>query len=208
MSVPNEPEESVTPTTSVSAPEPGQAKIPFLAAGVVLIFALVVGAWAAYVWVTGPDGFDVRRFAFLGPQEFEFVQVNGQVFFNGDLVIEGHLEAVPQADIGDPDRIIAPIKSDGTFQFFTDYGGKLNDGIPAGEYKLLLQVFHPSPGLGAPSPKLPAEYYDVQKTPMSMTVKKDGENHFIFKETGEIQPDQARRGRPPERESDDQAAPN
>jgi len=160
----------------------------------IAVLSLLAGvtAWACYVWVTGENGFDIRRFAMVGERQIDFYAVDGEVFFNDEAVRVGHVAAVPVVDRYGLTRVIAPITDDGTFEFYTEVDGKLTKGVPAGEYKLLLMVTHPSPGLGAPSPMMPPEYYDPGRTPLSMAVTSDqDQNHITIKEHGELLPNVA-----------------
>ncbi|MEO2036239.1 MAG: hypothetical protein ABGZ35_29550 [Planctomycetaceae bacterium] len=155
-----------------------------------MMIPVCVSAWACYVWVTGENEFDFRRFALLGPQSVEFHAVNGEVFFNDEPVDQGYVEAVPVANDHHLTRVIGPINKDGTFELYTEAGGQLTKGVPPGKYKLLLMVSHPSPGMGAPSPMLPPQYYDATRTPLSVIVTSDpARNHIVIKEQGELLPD-------------------
>jgi hypothetical protein len=176
----------------------------------VLCILAGVSAWACYVWVTGENGFDIRRFAMVGERQIDFHAVDGEVFFNDESVTVGHVEAVPVDDRYSLTRVIAPITDSGAFEFYTEVDGKLTKGVPAGEYKLLLMVSHPSPGLGAPSPMLPPQYYDPARTPLSMAVTSDQDKkHITIKEQGELLPDvagqNARSRSNEDRETDDPA---
>lgn len=168
----------------------------------VLCILAGVTAWACYVWVTGEDGFDIRRFAMVGERQIDFYDVDGEVFFNDEPVRVGHVAAVPVVDKYGLTRVIGPMNDRGTFEFYTEVDGKLTKGVPTGEYKLLLMVSHPSPGMGAPSPMLPPQYYDPARTPISMSVTSDvAGNHITIKEHGELLPDvagQNARSRPDE----------
>ena len=180
------------PESQVDTPAEAQPKKTSIIKPVIVIglVAVAVAGWAGYVWATGTeDGFDFRRFAMLGEEKpLVIYPVRGEVYFNGEAVDDGHIEAVPKINQG-ADRLFAPIKPDGSFAFYTDIGGRLNSGLPEGEYKLLLIVVHPSPPLTQPGPKLPDEYYEAETTPISITVTSDpAKNHFVIKETGEIQP--------------------
>lgn len=176
--------------SQVDKPAEGQPKKTSIVKPVIGLVVVAVAGWAGYVWATGvEDGFDFRRFAMLGEEKpLELVATDGEVYFNGKAVNDGHIEAVPKNDTG-ADRLFAPIKSGGSFKFYTDIGGRLNTGLPEGEYKLLLKVLHPSPPLTQPGRKFPDEYYAAETTPLSVTVTSDpAKNHFVIKETGEIQP--------------------
>lgn len=175
-------------TTSQSdSPAKKRGGVPLVGAIVVLLLIAVMGR-ACYVWIDGGDEFDLRRFAFLGEQELVYYDVQGTVSFNGTPVDHGHVEAIPLKKEGQPDRIIGPIQEDGSFELYSDVGGKLTPGAVAGKYKLLLIVHHPTRPLEAPSPILPDEYYDESKTPIEITVTSDPQqNNFDLKETGEIQ---------------------
>ena len=151
-----------------------------------------VSAWACYVWGTGENGFDIRRFAMVGERQINFYAVDGEVFYNDEPVRVGHVAAVPENDSYGLTRVIGPITDDGMFEFYAEVGGKLTKGVPVGEYKLLLMVSHPSPGLGAPSPMLPPQYYDSARTPLSMKVTSDqAKQHIVIKEQGDLLPDVA-----------------
>ena len=198
---------AVTETTEPDA-QSSSAETPSVKEGsspvsiAVLCILAGVTAWACYVWVTGEDGFDIRRFAMVGERQIDFYDVDGEVFFNDESVRVGHVAAVPVVDRYGLTRVIGPITDRGTFEFYTEVDGRLTKGVPVGEYKLLLMVSHPSPGLGAPSPMLPPQYYDPARTPLSMTVTSDPDgNHITIKEHGELLPDvagQNARSRPDE----------
>lgn len=178
------------PESHVDQTAEGQAKKTSVVKPVIGLVAVAIAGWASYVWATGvEDGFDFRRFAMLGEKKpLELFAADGEVYFNGKAVDVGHVEAVPQSDPG-ADRLFAPIKPGGSFKFYTDVGGRLNTGLPAGEYKLLLKVMHPSPPLTQPGRKFPDEYYMAETTPLTITVTTDPtKNHFVIKKTGEIQP--------------------
>jgi len=203
---------AVTETTepddrSSSAETPSVKEGASLVSVAVLCILAGVTAWACYVWVTGENGFDIRRFAMVGERQIEFHAVDGDVFFNDEPVRVGHVAAVSVVDRYGLTRVIGPITDNGTFEFYTEVDGKLTKGVPVGEYKLLLMVSHPSPGLGAPSPMLPPQYYDPARTPLSMAVTSDPDGkHITIKEHGELLPDvagQSARFRPDdERETD------
>lgn len=164
--------------------EPGR----FTVSGVLIVTTVVVvTAWACYVWISGEKGFDVRRFAFLGPEQKQLYAAHGEVYFNDELVTSGHVEAVPLQKRGGPDRIIGPINSEGHFDLYSDYGGTLQSGAPAGEYQLLLVVLQPATGMGPPTKLLPEKYYETSTTPLKMTVTPDAEkNHLVIRESGEV----------------------
>ncbi|MCP4783999.1 MAG: hypothetical protein GY903_22395 [Fuerstiella sp.] len=176
----------------------------------VLLVLVGVSAWGCYVWVTGENGFDIRRFAMVGERQIDVYAVDGEVFFNDEPVSVGHVAAIPVNGRNGLTRVIGPITDGGTFEFYTEVDGKLIKGVPTGEYKLLLKVSHPSPGLGQPSPMLPPEYYDPATTPLSMTVSADQDkHHVVIKEQGELLPDvagQNARTRSNEEQQTDKAA--
>lgn len=175
----NLPEETSTPRE--------QGGFPVLM--LILLVLVTVLGWGCYVWATGEGDFDFRRFAFLGQEQIKIYAAQGQVFFNGEPLTDGHVEAHPVNRENVPDRIIGPLKSDGTFEFYTDFNGTLSEGLPEGEYKLLLIVYHPTRPLETPSPILPDQYYDFAQTPLTIKVTADPQqNNFVFEETGELQP--------------------
>ena len=179
-----------SPESQDDKPVEGQPKKTSIAKPIIGLFVIAIVGWAGYVWATGiKDGFDFRRFALLGEQKpLELFATDGELYFNGKAIDDGYIEAVPQNDLG-VDRLFAPIKAGGSFAFYTDVGGRLNTGLPAGDYKLLLVVLHPSPPLTQPGRKFPDEYYTAETSPVSITVTTDpAKNHFVIKETGEIQP--------------------
>jgi hypothetical protein len=146
-----------------------------------LVLLAIIGR-AAYVWINSPDGdFDFREFAFLGKPELKLYPVTGEVYFNGELLKEGHLEAFPTVGKPFSERVVALIdKQTGKFNFVCEIDTKLAEGLPVGDYKVLLLLFHPSPGLGAPNRKLPDKYYSVAETPLAITVTTDpAKNHFV-----------------------------
>lgn len=178
------------PESQIDPPAEAQPKKTSVIKPIIGLVVVAVAGWAGYVWATGiEDGFDFRRFAMLGDEApLVIYPVRGEVYFNNEPVDEGHLEAVPKIDSG-ADRLFAPIKPDGSFSFYSDINSRLNTGLPEGEYKLLLMVVHPSPPLTQPAQKFPEKYYNSATTPISITVTSDpAKNHFVIKETGEIQP--------------------
>jgi hypothetical protein len=178
----------------VAVPQPRQG-FPLLK-GIVGVIALSLLGWGCFVWATGTDGFDFRRFALLGEKKEEVVPFRGKVLFNGKPIDHGHLEAYSvDKSRGTVDRIIAPIKEDGTFEFFTDIKGTLSVGVPVGDYKVLLKVYYPVSGFADPDPMLPPEFYDVQKTPIVISVTSDPKQiDVVLEGTGEIVPQPAAAG--------------
>jgi hypothetical protein len=127
---------------------------------------------------------------------------DGEVRFNGKPVVVGYLDWRPLKKSNAPTRIIAPIDTSGKFDVWSEIDSRLVKGAPAGDYKVLLVLQHPPPGLGAPAPMLEPKYYDEASTPIKLTISSDpSKNHFVVDETGELLPDTARRGSPPPAEA-------
>ena len=158
-------------------------------AAIVLLLAAGVSVWACYVWITSEGDFDFRRFSLQGQQKIEFYPVTGEVWFNGELIRHGHVEAHPVSKGYSPERVLGAIREDGTFELYSDYRGGLVLGAAAGEYKLLLMVHHPATGFGYPAKLLPTKYYDVAETPITIRVSPGPDkNHIVVKESGELNP--------------------
>lgn len=165
--------------------------VPVVIAMVIAAIAIRIG----YVWITNPDGFDLRTIAFLGVRDVPFHEVNGEIFFNDEKIRHGHLEAVPVRDDYRLSRAIAPVREDGTFSFVCDIGGTLHTGLPEGDYRVLLHVNYPATGFGYPDPMLPAKYYDPNQTPVKLAVTKESSGQaFVIRESGEIQEQPGGRG--------------
>ncbi len=155
---------------------------------ILLVLLVAIAGRAAYIWVTGGHEFDLQRFAFMEPGKTEFFPVTGEIYFNDEKVTHGHLEAYATSGNVKLTRVIGLISEDGTFEFFTDIGGTLSKGLPAGTFKLILQVNYPATGFGYPDHMLPEKYYSTETTPVEITVTDDrSKNHFEIRESGEIQ---------------------
>lgn len=173
--------------TSQESPAGGRR----LAATVFAIVAIVlvggVSAWAAYVWITGKDGFNWRRFT-LRDANRELVKYDGQILFNGEPLTSGHVQTYPVAEDGPPGAI-GVLDEQGRFTLDTHVKGHLTSGAYVGEYKLVVEARYPAvAGRLAPAEKmLSDEYYDPEKTPLRLTVSADPEqNHHVFRLTGEL----------------------
>jgi hypothetical protein len=77
-------------------------------------------------------------------------------------------------------------KPDGTFEVTInlDMGKTTKTGLPPGDYKVAITKLQITPGQSAPNipPKniLPPEYATIESTPLTATVKAEGENRLEF----------------------------
>jgi hypothetical protein len=84
----------------------------------------------------------------------------------------------------------ATTESDGTFAFKGD-----NAGLPAGEYKVRLEVAEAKGSPKRPALPFPSKYLDEDTSDLTAVVKSDGPNDFDFKLTkGDAQGRPAARG--------------
>ncbi|MEZ6061901.1 MAG: hypothetical protein R3C19_16270 [Planctomycetaceae bacterium] len=196
--------------------ESGDVKKSFVAIILVLLLVLLVAiaaaGRAAYVWVMTDGNLTFRRFAFMEEPKVELYPVTGKVIFNGEPLTGGHIELYSVDGSVKPDRIIGPLKSDGSFELYTDFNGTLGTGAPSGDFKVVLLVYHPTGPLEAPVQMLPAEFYDHNKSPITVKVTTDAaQNQLTIEADGEIQEKPARNrppgGRRPAGDSPDEASP-
>lgn len=168
-----------------SSPAAGSGGFNVYAVIVLLLLAAVCG-WAAYVYITGKDGFSWRRFAFLGEKKVVLVPITGEVYYNGKPVENGVVEFYPADDEADTRKAIGALKEGGKFELYTDIDG-MKEGAVAGDYIVVLNVNHPNqPGQLAPSRMLPDKYYRIETTPVRATVSADPEKkHITIRETGD-----------------------
>lgn len=151
---------------------------------------LVVGAWACFVWINSENGFDFRKFTFQSAESFKLCPVKGTVYFNDELITQGHVEAYPLKKGHGPTRIIGSIKEDGTFELYSEIRGKMELGAPPGNYTMLLMVHHHASGFANPAKLLPKRYYDVEQSPIKFSVVDSPTgNHIEVRESGEINTD-------------------
>lgn len=89
----------------------------------------------------------------------------------------------PEAGISGAQAMSRP---DGTFEvkINLDMGKTVKTGLPPGNYKVAITKLQSTPGQTAPNipPKnvLPVQYATIESTPLTVTVKAEGENHFEF----------------------------
>jgi hypothetical protein len=112
--------------------------------------------------------------------------VTGVVTLGGTPVENAAVQFTPTS----PDLGIAgaqaSTKSDGTFdvKIELNMGQTSKPGLPAGEYRVTVTKFEAVPGQitlsKPPQNTLPPKYAAVESTPLTTTVKADGENHFEF----------------------------
>lgn len=120
------------------------------------------------------------------PEGPETYPVTGVVTLKGAPVDGAVLQFTPSS----PDAGIAGAqvmtKPDGTFEakINLDMGKTTKTGLPPGDYKVAITKFQVAPGQSAPNipPKniLPPEYATIESTPLTATVKAEGENRLEF----------------------------
>ena len=118
-----------------------------------------------------------------GPETYP---VTGVVTLKGAPVDGAILQFTPTS----PDVGIAGAQStsrpDGTFdvKISLENGKVTKDGLPPGDYKVAITKLQLAPGQTAPNipPKnvLPPEYAKIESSPLTATVKADGENKLEF----------------------------
>lgn len=118
-----------------------------------------------------------------GPTTFP---VTGVVTLAGAPVEEAVVEFVPSS----PDLGIAGAQvstdSAGAFnvKIQLDMGKTTKEGLPAGDYRVAITKLVLPPGqattLKPPQNTLPPKYATAESTPLTVTVKAEGENHFEF----------------------------
>lgn len=184
------PEQSPDSTSSDTASSKG-AVLGVIA----LLLVAAVAVWAAYIYITGKDGFSWRRFAFQEEKQPILVPATGQLFFNGKPMDNGDIRAYPVDAEAGGKMALAAIGPDGKFELMTDVDG-LKPGALPGTYKLVLNVIYPNqPGQLAPTRRLPDKYYSASTTPVTITVTDDQEkNYFPIREEGEEAPPPGGRG--------------
>lgn len=119
----------------------------------------------------------------VGPTTFP---VTGVVTLAGAPVEDALLEFVPSS----PDLGIAGAQastdSAGAFtvKIALDMGKTSKEGLPAGDYRVAITKLVLPPGqtttIKPPQNTLPPKYATVESTPLTVTVKAEGENHFEF----------------------------
>jgi len=118
-----------------------------------------------------------------GPKTYP---VTGVVTLKSAPVDEAVLQFTPTSPAAGVAGAQVMTKSDGTFEVIInlDMGKTTKAGLPPGEYKVAITKLQVTPGQSAPNipPKnvLPTEYATVESTPLTVTVKSEGENHFEF----------------------------
>lgn len=169
------------------------------------IALLLVGAvivWAAYVFITGTDGFNWKRFTFRD-RSTPLVTATGELYFNDEPLNEGVVEAY----LIEPTerRLTMGSIKDGKFKLTTDVNGLFVEGAVVGTYKIVVNVNHPfRAGQQAPDRMLPEEYYNQETTPVTIEVTSDPEtNHFVLKLKGQLRPRPSGRGARKKRPSSD-----
>lgn len=182
-------ERSESAETSSGSPTPKRG-IPVIGLIALLLVAGTCG-WAAYVYITGKDGFDWKRFTFQSKPKLELVAVTGKVYYNDELMTNGIIKAHPVDREAGTALAIGPLKKDGTFKLYTDADG-MKEGVYPGEYKFTIEALGESRGASAPPRLLPDRFYDPAQTPVTLTVAKGEKNHFVIKEKGTPIPDSAR----------------
>lgn len=91
--------------------------------------------------------------------------------------------ASPDAGVSGAQAITRP---DGTYEvkINLDMGKTTKTGLPPGDYKVAITKLQVTPGQTAPNipPKnvLPTEYATIESSPLTVTVKPEGENRFEF----------------------------
>ncbi|MCA9116767.1 MAG: carboxypeptidase regulatory-like domain-containing protein [Planctomycetaceae bacterium] len=110
-----------------------------------------------------------------GSSEVAKQPVTGRVTFDGEAVTEGTVNFFsPETGAG----ASAPLDSTGSF--------KMEEGIPAGTYKVSIQPPSQEVAAGAPEPENPKEYPNIPEKYRSDTTSgltanvTDGENSFDF----------------------------
>jgi|GEM_PF-2438332 len=180
-----EPNSSPTDPTSTSTPPTSSSSKGTVVGLIALLLVAAVGGWAGYIYVTGKDGFSWKRFTFQSGKRPPFVPVTGQLFYNGQPMVSGTVQAVPVDPDSGAKTAFGPLDQDGNFRLLTDIDGRMTPGAFAGEYKFLLNVVGQSVGASAPPELLPKEYYDASTTPLKFTIAEGETNHFVIKEQGE-----------------------
>jgi hypothetical protein len=112
--------------------------------------------------------------------------VTGVVTLGGKPVESAIVQFTPAS----PDLGIAGAQAstrpDGTFvvRIELDMGQTSKEGLPPGEYRVSLTKLELAPGQTTPTKPpqnvLPPKYVAPDSTPLTVTVKADGENHFEF----------------------------
>jgi hypothetical protein len=120
------------------------------------------------------------------PEGPETYPVTGVVTLKGAPVDGAILQFTPMS----PDVGIAGAqstsRSDGTFdvKISLENGKVTKDGLPSGDYKVAITKLQLTPGQTAPNipPKniLPPQYATIESSPLTATVKADGENKLEF----------------------------
>jgi hypothetical protein len=114
----------------------------------------------------------------------ELVPARGRVFYRGEPIPSGTIMTAPLD--GQPAGPIGIINSDGTFSLLTQVDGRYQEGAYPGRYKVKVgYAYRALTQLGA-TPLVPEEYFDLQRTPLTIAVTSDPEkNDFSLVVVGE-----------------------
>jgi hypothetical protein len=178
---------SPTDQTHASTPATSGSSKGTLLGMVALLLVAAVSGWAAYIYVTGTDGFSWKRFAFQNPRP-NLVKYTGRILFNGKPLSGGFVMAYEMEK--NAPSAMGQLDKDGRFSLMTDVDG-YKEGCRPGKYKLVVNVNYPSrPVQFSPDPMLPPEYYDPQRTPVEIEVSSDPEQNVdrVLRLEGELLP--------------------
>ena len=112
--------------------------------------------------------------------------VTGKVTLGGVPVGGAAIFFAPTSSDGVAVGASAQTEPDGSFsvRIELDRGKSSKEGLPAGEYRVsVIKLEHPAgaPSLSKPPQNtLPPKYATVESTPLTVTVKAEGENNFEF----------------------------
>jgi hypothetical protein len=118
-----------------------------------------------------------------GPETYP---VTGVVTLKGAPVDGAVLQFTPTSPDAGIAGAQAMTKPDGAFEVTInlDMGKTTKAGLPPGDYKVAITKLQAAPGQTGPNipPKnvLPPEYATIESSPLTATVKADGENHLEF----------------------------
>ena len=112
--------------------------------------------------------------------------VSGKVTLAGSPVADAAVRFAPVSpDLGIAGAT-AQTQSDGSFKMTIEFdmGKSSKEGLPAGEYRVsVVKAERPAGELSLSKPPqntLPPKYATVESSPLTVTVKAEGENHFEF----------------------------